>query len=225
MYYIGLDIHKKNTQACVKNENGKIISSARFLSDVDHISAFLDRLGTAEAKIVMEATGFYEFIYDAIEARGFEVLLAHPLKLRALTADGRRRTRTMLRCLHKHLTGKYPNEGKGSQTKLNFSANEPSHSRAAVISLLPSILIFLIDPWGICSTNVPSVSWSAPSSLAIVRYATPFLSTIPKATVAPRIVELANLLLLGACFMRRHILFFLCFRNRCIRRVPARPVV
>jgi len=91
MYYIGLDIHKKNTQACVKNENGKVISSARFLSDVDHIGAFLDRLGKAEAKIVMEATGFYEFIYDAIEARGYDVVLAHPLKLRALTA-GRAKT-------------------------------------------------------------------------------------------------------------------------------------
>ena len=91
MYYVGLDIHKKNTQACVKNENGKVISSARFQSDVDHIGVFLDRLGTAKAKIAMEATGFYEFIYDAIEARGYEVVLAHPLKLKALTA-GRAKT-------------------------------------------------------------------------------------------------------------------------------------
>jgi len=43
MYYIGLDIHIKNTQTCVTNENGKIISSAKFLSDVDHIGAFRPR--------------------------------------------------------------------------------------------------------------------------------------------------------------------------------------
>jgi transposase len=91
MYYVGLDIHKKNTQACVKNERGKIVSEASFRSDIPHINSFLDRLGTAEAKMVMEATGFYEFIYDAIEARGYEVLLAHPMKLRALTV-GRAKT-------------------------------------------------------------------------------------------------------------------------------------
>jgi len=91
MYYVGLDIHKKNTQACVKNENEKVISSARFQSDVDYIGVFLDRLGTAKAKIAMVATGFYEFIYDAIEACGYEVVLAHPLKLKALTA-GRAKT-------------------------------------------------------------------------------------------------------------------------------------
>ena len=34
-----------------------------------------------------EATGFYEFIYEAIEARGLNVVLAHPLKLRALSTE------------------------------------------------------------------------------------------------------------------------------------------
>ena len=86
MYYIGLDIHKKNTQACVKDETGRVIVNERFLSRVEEINAFLDRLGEAEARVVMEATGFYEFIYEAIEARGLDVVLAHPLKLRALTA-------------------------------------------------------------------------------------------------------------------------------------------
>ena len=91
MYHIGLDIHKKHTQACVKDENGKILLSERFLSDVVAINAFLDRLGSAEARIVMEATGFYQFLYETIEARGFDVILAHPLKLKALTA-GRAKT-------------------------------------------------------------------------------------------------------------------------------------
>lgn len=91
MNYIGLDIHKKNTQACMKDEKGNVIVNERFLSDVVAINAFLDRLGGAEAKIVMEATGFYQYIYETIEARGFDVTLAHPLKLKALTA-GRAKT-------------------------------------------------------------------------------------------------------------------------------------
>jgi len=91
MYYIGLDIHKKNTQACVMNEKGKIIVNERFPSEIVAINAFLDRLGSVEAKVVMEATGFYQYIYEMIEARGYDVVLAHPLKLKALTA-GRAKT-------------------------------------------------------------------------------------------------------------------------------------
>jgi hypothetical protein len=45
----------------------------------------------AEAKAVMETTGFYQHIYEMIEARGYDVVLAHPLKLKALTA-GRAKT-------------------------------------------------------------------------------------------------------------------------------------
>jgi transposase len=91
MYYIGLDIHKKNTQACVMDEKGKVAVNERFSSDVVSIGAFFDRLGTAEARVVMEATGFYQYIYEAIESRGYEVTLAHPLKLKALTT-GRAKT-------------------------------------------------------------------------------------------------------------------------------------
>lgn len=86
MYYIGLDIHKKNTQACVKDEQGKTITNERFLSDAGAINAFLNRLGDVRAKVVMEATGFYQYIYDVIESRGYIVVLANPLRLQALTA-------------------------------------------------------------------------------------------------------------------------------------------
>ncbi len=91
MYYIRLDIHKKNTQACVMDEKRKVIINERFLSEVVAINAFLDRLGSVEAKVVMEATGFYQYIYETVEAKGYDVVLAHPLKLKALTA-GRAKT-------------------------------------------------------------------------------------------------------------------------------------
>jgi transposase len=35
----------------------------------------------------METTGFYQYICEMIEARGYVVVLAHPLKLKVLTAD------------------------------------------------------------------------------------------------------------------------------------------
>ena len=60
--------------------------NGRFSSSVEAMNALLDCLGEAGARVIMEATGLYEYVYEAIEVRGFKVVLTHPLKLRALTA-------------------------------------------------------------------------------------------------------------------------------------------
>jgi transposase len=92
MNYIGLDIHKKNTQACVKNDEGKVLMNVRFPSNSKDINEFLDKIEPlGAASIVMEATGFCMYIYDILEARGHDVKVAHPLKVKALTA-GRAKT-------------------------------------------------------------------------------------------------------------------------------------
>lgn len=91
MYHMGLDIHKKNTQACVMDGNGKVIVNERSSSDIVAMNRFFDRLGTTEAREVMEATGFYQYLYEGIESRGYDVTSAHPLELKALTT-GRAKT-------------------------------------------------------------------------------------------------------------------------------------
>ena len=75
--YVGLDVHKEFCQACVMNKSGKVISNERFLSTRDELDKFLSRFN--KAKFVLESTGIWEFIYEGIEKRGFEVVLAHPL--------------------------------------------------------------------------------------------------------------------------------------------------
>ena len=85
MYFIGMDMHKMSSQACVNGETGRVIINERFPSNVGAINAFLDNLGTSERKVVIEATGFYRYICDAIDARGYMVALAHPLNLKTLT--------------------------------------------------------------------------------------------------------------------------------------------
>lgn len=92
MNYVGLDIHKKNTQACVKNDSGKTLMNVRFPSIPDGINEFLDKIAPlGAASVVMEATGFCMYIYDIVEARGYDVKVAHPSKVKALTA-GRAKT-------------------------------------------------------------------------------------------------------------------------------------
>ena len=81
--YVGLDVHKEFCQACVMNNSGRVISNERFLSTRDELDKFLSRFN--KAKFVLESTGIWEFIYEGIEAKGFEVLLANPSKVRAIS--------------------------------------------------------------------------------------------------------------------------------------------
>ncbi|MEI6795627.1 MAG: IS110 family transposase [Methanomassiliicoccales archaeon] len=93
MNYIGLDIHKKNTQACMKNEDGKVMLAGRFPSRAKDLNAFIDKVEEAggPASFVIESTGFCIPIYDIIASRGHEIKVAHPLKVKALTS-GRAKT-------------------------------------------------------------------------------------------------------------------------------------
>jgi transposase len=93
MNYIGLDIHKKSTQACMKNEAGKVLLTGRFLSRPKDLNAFIDKVEEAggPASFVIESTGFCIPIYDVIAGRGHQIKVAHPLKVKALTA-GRAKT-------------------------------------------------------------------------------------------------------------------------------------
>jgi len=89
MLYVGLDVHKEFCQACVIDERGRALSNERFPSTHESLDVFL--AGIKNAKFVLESTGIWEYIYEGIEDRGFEVVLAHPLKVRAI-AEARVKT-------------------------------------------------------------------------------------------------------------------------------------
>jgi len=80
--YVGLDVHKEFCQACVMDAEGTIRSNDRIPSTVEDLDAFLD--GFEDASFVLESTGIWEFVYETIERHGFEAVLAHPLKVRAI---------------------------------------------------------------------------------------------------------------------------------------------
>ncbi|MGC8981888.1 MAG: IS110 family transposase [Minisyncoccia bacterium] len=87
MNYVGLDIHTKNIVYTVLSEDGNVIMRGKIENNEKEIYEFLDRFERGDS-FVMESTGFYEPIYDAIESKGFKVKLANPLKVR-LIAESR----------------------------------------------------------------------------------------------------------------------------------------
>jgi hypothetical protein len=72
MKYIGLDIHKKDTQACVLDEKEKAILVKRVRTDVSDIGHLFGMIEADEMNlsVVMEATGFYFWIHDLRHEKG-----------------------------------------------------------------------------------------------------------------------------------------------------------
>jgi len=84
MYYIGIDLHKQDLMMAVEDERGPVGRPRRIACrDMDAIRAAVERWRPFRA--VVEASASYRWLYDLLAPVG-EVVLAHPLRLRAITA-------------------------------------------------------------------------------------------------------------------------------------------
>lgn len=83
--YVGLDVHKEHVSMAVVDRHGKVVKEAKFLNDIKSLDHFLGGM-QPETEFALEACGFYEPIYDWIDDRGYNVTLAHPLKVKAIAS-------------------------------------------------------------------------------------------------------------------------------------------
>jgi transposase len=89
MRYVGIDLHKRFLVACVQDEAGCTLALEQMeCRDTSRIAQFFDTHRPFRA--VIEASSSYRWLYDLLSPRG-EVVLAHPLQLRAIVA-GRAKT-------------------------------------------------------------------------------------------------------------------------------------
>lgn len=84
MNYVGLDIHKVFTYGIIKNEQGNKIKEDKFDNSQENFDSFLKDCKPEETKIVMESTGVWEYIYDLLESKNYEIKLANPNKTKAI---------------------------------------------------------------------------------------------------------------------------------------------
>jgi len=66
------------------DEDGEIIKEGRFDNSKDGFDGFFS--GFPVSSVVMESTGFWWPIYELLEARGFDVVLAHPYRVKAIAS-------------------------------------------------------------------------------------------------------------------------------------------
>jgi transposase len=83
MTYLGLDHHKRWTQAAAVDESGTIIREARLNNDLASFSRFLQGL-PKPWKAVVEAGPSWNWVYNTLESLEVRTILAHPAKVRAI---------------------------------------------------------------------------------------------------------------------------------------------
>ena len=82
MYYIGMDLHKQDLVMAVEDEQGPVGRPRRIACrDTEAIRAAVERWRPFRA--VVEASASYRWLYDLVSRQG-EMVLAHPLRLRAI---------------------------------------------------------------------------------------------------------------------------------------------
>ena len=89
MYYVGVDLHKRTLVVATEDDSGVRERPVSFsCRDTDSIRAYFEC--RVPFKAVIEASSSYRWLYDMLSEFG-EVILAHPLRLRAIVA-GRAKT-------------------------------------------------------------------------------------------------------------------------------------
>jgi transposase len=91
MNYIGMDIHKRLIVAVAKDKEGELLAKGDFENSKKGFEKFLQEFIPQETKIVIESTSVWEYVYTILEEGGYEVILANPVKTRAI-AEARMKT-------------------------------------------------------------------------------------------------------------------------------------
>jgi len=82
--YIGVDLGKQSSYFVIKDHQGVLLRRMKVFNDSRVIAQALKPFTSVPCKAVMEATCNYYWMYQQLTCLGCEVILAHPLKTRAI---------------------------------------------------------------------------------------------------------------------------------------------
>jgi len=77
--FVGLDVHKKYTEAAIVDDEGVIAGQERLENKPKLIEAFSEKL--SNATIVMESSSAWYWLYEILSKR-HRVVLSNPVKIR-----------------------------------------------------------------------------------------------------------------------------------------------
>jgi transposase len=82
METIGMDIHRKQCQATVLDEQGHVLEEKRIATTTEALMAFFER--HKDARMAIESTGNWEHVLNVGRQCGLDVVLANPYKTRLI---------------------------------------------------------------------------------------------------------------------------------------------
>jgi transposase len=82
-HYVGIDLHRKRCYTVVMDSQGQVSSQRRMSNEA--MPAYVATL-PKDTLAVIEATGTWSWLYEALKEQAIDVVLAHPKKVRALAA-------------------------------------------------------------------------------------------------------------------------------------------
>lgn len=86
MMFVGVDVGKSKCRAAMMNPEGRIVREINFKNDSEGISHLASML-TMDSRVVMESTGAYWLnLYDKLDDLHIPVVLANPLKTKAVAS-------------------------------------------------------------------------------------------------------------------------------------------
>jgi len=83
--YIGIDLHKATSFITRMDQRGRILEQVQLRTDAASLGGYLRRL-RPDTRIAVEATGHWTYLYELIEDRCPDLVLAHPLKTKAIAS-------------------------------------------------------------------------------------------------------------------------------------------
>lgn len=86
--FIGMDLHKNTSTFVVKDKDGKLINSAKVLTDKNDVTRYINAVkrnsNGRELSLVVEPVSQWYYYADLIESLGVDVHLAHPMDVKAI---------------------------------------------------------------------------------------------------------------------------------------------
>lgn len=83
MWYVGMDVHFRQTVLCILDENGKKIKCVRIMGHWDRVLMELAQI-QVPYQVCFEASCGYGHLYDRLKERAARVVVAHPGHLRLI---------------------------------------------------------------------------------------------------------------------------------------------
>ncbi len=93
MRYIGLDVHKVNTTACVLSAGGKVVRTLEVRSNTSGLQVLHDYMKNTDYVVMMESSTYSYVAYRFFSDRGVETHVVHARSLRTITDSDKKTDR------------------------------------------------------------------------------------------------------------------------------------